>query len=121
MSALKNSLCSADFWLRLLYTVLFMLAWQVVEILLALVVVIQIMARLFTGSANDDALRWGDSLSVYACQIGRYVTMASEQKPWPFIEWPASAVRPVDPVVPPAAAVTPAEPTGPTDPAEPKP
>ena len=45
MHALKESLCSADFWLRLLYTILFMLAWQVVEILLALLVVIQIMSR----------------------------------------------------------------------------
>ncbi|GAA6130177.1 DUF4389 domain-containing protein [Halopseudomonas sabulinigri] len=106
MSALKTSLCSADFWLRLLYTFLFMLAWQVVEILLALLVVIQILARLFTGSANQDAVVWGEGLSVYACQIGRYVTMASEQKPWPFIEWPQPAAQAAD-------VSKPAEPTEP--------
>jgi hypothetical protein len=110
MSALKSSLCSADFWLRLLYTFLFMLAWQVVEILLALLVVIQILARLFTGSANEDAAGWGEGLSVYACQIGRYVTMASEQKPWPFIEWPQPAVQPVAPAAQAAATAEPAEP-----------
>ncbi|HDY98898.1 MAG TPA: DUF4389 domain-containing protein [Pseudomonas sabulinigri] len=108
MHALKESLCSADFWLRLLYTILFMLAWQVVEILLALLVVIQIMSRLFTGSANEDAKVWGEGFSLYACQIGRYITQVSDQKPWPFIEWPQPATEPV---------VTPA----PTEPsAEPK-
>ncbi|MEH6491346.1 DUF4389 domain-containing protein [Halopseudomonas sp.] len=110
MSALKSSLCSPDFWLRLLYTFVFMLAWQVVEILLALLVVIQIVVRLFTGSANQDAAAWGEGLSVYACQIGRYVTMASEQKPWPFIEWPQPTVVTAEPTPQAAAASEPAEP-----------
>ena len=41
MHAFKESLCSADFWLRLLYTFLFMLVWQGVEILLALLAILR--------------------------------------------------------------------------------
>ncbi|MEH6565419.1 MAG: DUF4389 domain-containing protein [Halopseudomonas sp.] len=111
MHALKESLGSADFWLRLLYTFLFMLAWQVVEILLALLVVIQIVVRLFTGEPNRDAIEWGESLSVYACQIGRFVTMASEQKPWPFVEWPQAERQSAPEPKPAEAAAAPAPPT----------
>lgn len=116
MHAFKESLCSADFWLRLLYTFLFMLVWQGVEILLALLVIIQIIARLFTGNANDDAKAWGESASLYACQIGRYVTMASEQKPWPFMEWPKPQPAP-EPIIKPAQS----EPEITAEPREPTP
>lgn len=88
MSALKQSIGSADFWLRLLYTLLLALAWQVAELLLIAVVLLQIGYRVFTAKADPKLAEFGSSLSAYAAQIGRYVTCASEQKPWPFMEWP---------------------------------
>ncbi len=84
------SVSSADFWLRLLYILLFALAWQVCELLLLVVVIVQIGFRLFQGEANVRVAGLGNSLSQYAWQIGRYVSGASEQKPWPFMEWPAA-------------------------------
>lgn len=94
MSALKQSLGSADFWLRLFYTLLLALAWQVTELLLIAVVILQIGYRLFTGRADARLADFGSSLSAYAAQIGRYVTCASEQKPWPFMEWPVGSAQP---------------------------
>ncbi|ONM43875.1 hypothetical protein BXT89_10430 [Halopseudomonas pachastrellae] len=88
MNAFLNNLCSADFWLRLLYVVFFALAWQVAEVALAVLVLIQIAYRLFRGEPDADCARWGSSLSQYVWQSGRYLTGASEQKPWPFSEWP---------------------------------
>ena len=88
MKAFLNNLCSADFWLRLLYVVFFALAWQVAEVALAVLVLIQIAYRLFRGEPDADCARWGSSLSQYVWQSGRYLTGASEQKPWPFSEWP---------------------------------
>lgn len=105
MSSIKQSAGSVDFWLRLLYTLLFALAWQVVELLLIVVVVVQIGYRLFTGSADARVAGYGCSLSQYAAQIGRYVTGAAEQKPWPFMEWPAPVRPPV--VTPDSSAVKP--------------
>lgn len=126
MNSFKDNITDPDFWLRLLYTLLFALVWQVVELLLAVILVVQIIFRLFTGKPHGDLAGLGNSLSQYAWQMGRYVTGASELKPWPFIEWPAADAewqpRPpegpvtVDPVadpitpVPPAPAATPAEP-----------
>ena len=88
MNAFLNNLCSADFWLRLLYVVFIALAWQVAEVALAVLVLIQIAYRLFRGEPDADCARWGSSLSQYVWQSGRYLTGASEQKPWPFSEWP---------------------------------
>lgn len=89
MNAFKENITSADFWLRLVYTLLFALAWQVVEILLAAILVLQLVIRLFTGEPNTQLAGFGNSLSQYAWQMGRYVSGAAEEKPWPFMEWPA--------------------------------
>lgn len=90
MNRFTDNLTDPDFWLRLVYTLLFALAWQVVELLLAVILVLQIGFRLFSGRANPELAGFGNSLSQYAWQMGRYVTGASEVKPWPFLEWPAA-------------------------------
>ena len=68
------------------------------ELLLIVVVLLQIGYRLFTGEADARLADFGSRLSAYAAQIGCYVTGASEQKPWPFMEWPAGSGLP--PAVP---------------------
>ncbi|NLY57940.1 MAG: DUF4389 domain-containing protein [Gammaproteobacteria bacterium] len=119
MNSFKDNITDADFWLRLVYTLLFALAWQLVELLLAVILVLQIGFRLFTGKPHAEVAGLGNSLSQYAWQIGRYVSGASDTKPWPFIEWPAADAQwqprapegpvTVDPVAPPAAAAPAAE------------
>lgn len=88
MDAFKRTFLSPDFWLRVVYTLLLALAWQVTELLLIAVTLLQLGFRLFTGEARSRLTGFGNSLSQYAWQIGRFVTFASEQKPWPFMEWP---------------------------------
>ena len=116
MNTFKNNITDPDFWLRLLYTLLFAVAWQVVELLLGVILVVQILFRLFAGKPQAELAGLGNSLSQYAWQMGRYVTGASDLKPWPFIEWPAADAewqpRPVEgPVV-----VDPLAPTAPVAP-----
>lgn len=116
MNRFTDNLTDPDFWLRLIYTLLFALAWQVVELLLAVILVLQIGFRLFSGKPSVELAGFGNSLSQYAWQMGRYVTGASEVKPWPFLEWPAAdaewQLRPpagpvaVEPVAPATAAQT---------------
>jgi hypothetical protein len=36
-------------------------------------------------------LSFGDSLSQYVAQIGRFGTFNSDEKPWPFADWPTPA------------------------------
>lgn len=130
MNRFKDNVTDPDFWLRLLYTLLFALAWQVVELLLGVILVLQIGFRLFTGQPHGDLAGLGNSLAQYAWQIGRYVSGASEVKPWPFDEWPAADAQ-WQPVVPqgpvtvdpqtasPAAAAPPVDPVPPTAPVAP--
>ncbi|MEH6388657.1 DUF4389 domain-containing protein [Pseudomonas profundi] len=88
MKHAKTAVTSADFWLRLLYILLFALAWQITELLLVVVVALQIGSQLLNGAHEPRLTGFGNSLSQYAWQIGRYATGATEQKPWPFMEWP---------------------------------
>ncbi|UAW99696.1 DUF4389 domain-containing protein [Halopseudomonas nanhaiensis] len=90
MSAFARNVTSPDFWLRLVYTALFGLAWQVTELLLLAIALLQLGFLLFTGAAHPRLCGFGSSLSQYARQIGRYVSQITDQKPWPFIEWPAA-------------------------------
>lgn len=88
MDAFKRTITSPDYWLRVIYTLLLALAWQVTELLLVAVAVLQLVFKLFTGEPDLRLAGFGNSLSQYAWQIGRFVTFASDQKPWPFMEWP---------------------------------
>ncbi len=110
MSRFAQNLGSADFWLRLVYTLLFGVAWQVTELLLLVIALLQLGFLAATGSANARLTGFGTSLAQYARQIGRYVSQATEQKPWPFLEWPAA-----EPSVAPAQPSKPEEPTSATD------
>ncbi|MGH1449444.1 MAG: DUF4389 domain-containing protein [Pseudomonadaceae bacterium] len=102
MDAFKRTVTSPDYWLRVIYTLLLALAWQVTELLLIVVTLLQLGFKLFTGEPRAGLTGLGNSLAQYAWQIGRYVTLASEQKPWPFMEWPDGATQwqPVPPASP---------------------
>ena len=74
--------------LRILWMVIFAIVWQLAELVLAGVVVLQLGYRLFQGAPNGSLQSFGDSLSQYLQQIGRFGTFNSEEKPWPFADWP---------------------------------
>ncbi|TRX74330.1 DUF4389 domain-containing protein [Pseudomonas mangiferae] len=74
--------------LRLLWMVVFFFVWQLAELLLAGVVLAQLVCRLVQGAPSGPLLGFGDSLSQYLAQIGRFGTFNTERKPWPFADWP---------------------------------
>lgn len=76
--------------LRLVWMLLFLFVWQLAELLLAGVVLLQLVYRLIYGAPNAGLLSFGDSLSQYLAQIGRFGTFNTETKPWPFADWPAA-------------------------------
>nr|WP_298138016.1 DUF4389 domain-containing protein [uncultured Pseudomonas sp.] len=76
--------------LRILWMVVFLVAWQLAELLLGAVVLLQLGYRLFYGAPNGGLLEFGDSLSQYLAQIGRFGTFNTEEKPWPFTDWPVA-------------------------------
>jgi hypothetical protein len=116
--------------LRILWMVLFVLVWQVAETVLAVVVLAQLVYRLFNGAPSLGMMSFGDSLSQYLAQIGRFGTFNTDQKPWPFADWPTPRAPdgetpytvPVTPYAPPVTpASTPAHPPTPTPEPSPEP
>jgi hypothetical protein len=99
--------------LRILWMILFVLVWQVAETVLAVVVLAQLVYRLFNGAPSLGMMSFGDSLSQYLAQIGRFGTFNTDQKPWPFADWPTPRAPDGEtpytvPVTPYASPVTPA-------------
>ena len=74
--------------LRIFWMLVFTLIWYLAELLLGLVIVLQLICRIFQGKINTDLLGFGDSLSQYLAQIGQFGSFNTEEKPWPFTDWP---------------------------------
>ena len=58
--------------LRILWMLVFTCAWKIAELVLAVVVVLQLGYRLFYTAPSASLLSFGDSLSQYVAQIGRF-------------------------------------------------
>lgn len=74
--------------IRLIWMLVFLLVWQVATPLLVLIVLAQLFFRLFRGAPNPALAGFGDSLSQYLQQMGRFFVFSTEEKPWPVADWP---------------------------------
>lgn len=81
---------SSDLWIRGLYMLLFAVIYSVAELVVGAVVIIQFLMRLVLKEANRQLLDFGNSLSKYIYQILLFQTFNTEDKPFPFNEWPHS-------------------------------
>lgn len=77
-------------WVRVLFVILFALIYSVAEIVIVAVVVVQFGFALISGERNQKLLDFSAGLSEFIFQILRYVTFNSEDKPFPFAEWPST-------------------------------
>lgn len=87
---IKTHLKNSDSWKRLLYMLLFVITYNVAEVVIAVVVVLQIVLTLFTGQRNPRVLAFGAQLSTYVYQVLQYLTYNSDEPPFPFADWPVS-------------------------------
>ena len=86
---LKQHVRDSGVWMRLLFMLVLAVLYGVAEVVLSAVVVLQFLIVLFTGEKNARLLSLGAGLSTYAYQVFRYLTFNSEQRPFPFSDWPA--------------------------------
>ena len=93
----KENIKSESFWLRSLFMVLFLLVYRIVDLIVLLVAICQWFYVLITGDANQSLVQFAASLARYAAQIVDYLGHNSDEKPFPFSDWPeaeASAPAP---------------------------
>jgi len=92
---LKNNLKSESQWLKGLFIVVFIVAYQVAELVTFVVVVFQFLFALFTGERNTNLTKFGLNLSKYMYQILQFVTYNTDTKPFPFLDWPNEEPKPL--------------------------
>lgn len=90
MSEFKTTVSSDAFWLKTLYVIGFFLVFRIMDVVLLLLTVTQWVFQLLTGSANPALVRFGVGLSLFLAQITRFLSGATEEKPFPFQDWPSS-------------------------------
>ncbi len=85
----EENLKSKSTWTRFLYILLYAICFNVAEIVLAAIAVIQFFASLFTGAPFHQLRTFGTALSEYLKQLADFLTYASDEKPFPVGDWPA--------------------------------
>lgn len=87
-SEFKQHISSKTTWLRGLFMLLFAVIYSIAEIVIVGVAVFQFLSTLVVGHTNERLLRFGAQLSTFVYQILQYVTYNSEERPFPFANWP---------------------------------
>lgn len=85
---MKSHLKSESTWMRLLYTALFAIIFNIAEAVVVVVFAIQFLSRLFTGRVNERLRALGQTLATYLYEIVLYITFQSDERPYPFGPWP---------------------------------
>ena len=79
-------------WIRLLYIILFVAIFNLVEAATYIVLVVQFVFHLFTGKPNERLSELGASLASYARELIVFLTYRSDELPYPFGPWPGAGV-----------------------------
>lgn len=85
---LTSNLKSSKHWLRLLFMVFFAAILQLASIVMWCLVIVQFFFSLITGEDNIHLRKFGHSLSIYIFNTLKFLTYTSEEKPFPFSDWP---------------------------------
>lgn len=79
---------SSEVWKRGVFMLLFMLAFGIAQTLLNLLAVVQFLWLLFTKEPNQVLRRFGKSLSAWLAETALFLCCDTEQKPFPWTDWP---------------------------------
>ena len=87
---IKSNLTASKHWLRFVFMLIFAAILQIASLVMWLLVIAQFLFSLITGKDNINVRNFGSSLSLYIFHTLRFLTYNSEEKPFPFADWPAS-------------------------------
>ena len=79
-------------WQRVLFTAVFWIVFYVSQLVIAAVVIAQCLFLLIGGKPNEQLLKFGENMSRYMHDILKFVTFNSEQRPFPFSDFPKSDI-----------------------------
>lgn len=79
-------------WIRAIYLILFFIIGYFLRLLIMLVSIFQFLSNIIFEKSNPKLTAFGQSLSIYAYEIVRFLTYNTDQKPYPFNVWPSNKV-----------------------------
>ena len=88
---LKTNVARGATWLRGLFMLLFAVIFYIAVILLVVIVVFQFLHVLVTAKPMPRLVGFGESFGRFLYQIVRYLTFDTDDRPYPFADWPGAA------------------------------
>jgi hypothetical protein len=82
---------TSDVWMRGLFMLLFVIGFTVGQWLLNLLAIVQFLWLLFARESNQFLAGFGNSLAVWLADVARFLTCATDDKPFPWRPWPGPA------------------------------
>lgn len=77
-----------EVWLRALFMLLFVLVYGVAEAVVVVVALVQFGWLVIAEDRNPRLERFARSLSAFVYEIVAFWTFVSDEKPFPFADWP---------------------------------
>ena len=84
----KTNILNAETWIRLLYMIVFVLLSFVARMVIWVVAALQFLLVLITGEGNPNLRDLGQGTSKWSYQAFLFLTFNSDDKPFPFSDWP---------------------------------
>ena len=84
---LKQNLQNPNQWMRILYMFLFWVVLYFSMMITGVVIIIQVLFALITGSDNKNIRQFAAGLTQYINQIILFLTYNENRKPFPFAAW----------------------------------
>ena len=85
---LKENVVQQSKWIRILIVIVFCVVYYWAALLLCLFAVLQFLFHLVTNEPNKNLSKVGMGFRRYMVQIINYVTYQTEEKPFPFSNFP---------------------------------
>ncbi len=90
----SNSFSRKKIAIRLLYTIFFLIVFEILKIIIQVAVLFQYVYMFITKDYNDPIRNFSNKVSVYAYRVMRYVTLSENEKPFPFQDFPEEMEMP---------------------------
>lgn len=74
--------------MRIVYVILFCIIFSFMDLLLALIALLQSVIAVVSGEPNEAIKDFGARLGIYLKQIAEFVSFESDEMPFPFSDWP---------------------------------
>ncbi len=84
----SNSFPRKNIAIRLLYTIFFLIVFEILTIIIQVSVLFQYVYLLISKTYNNPIRNFSNKVSVYAYRVLRYVTLNENEKPFPFHDFP---------------------------------